>query len=43
MDDVRILVLKNPGVDMNYIFTWLAEFDSAIGEDFTGRFQSLLK
>jgi len=32
MEDVRIILLKNQGIDIRYIETWLMEFDAAADE-----------
>lgn len=42
LEDVRLLLLKNPTYDSIYIKKWLQEFDEALGEDFAGRLQQVL-
>lgn len=43
IEDVRIILLKNPGTDKVYIEKWLTEFDRALGEDrFLQRFRELI-
>ena len=44
LEDVRILILKNPGIEVSYIRRWLREFDTAFqGKGFLGTFENLLK
>jgi hypothetical protein len=41
---VRILILKNPGIDVPYIRRWLREFDAAVQEKgFLDTFENILK
>lgn len=42
IEDVRVVMLKNPGIDIRYVEGWLKEFDSASdGRIFLRTFQSL--
>jgi hypothetical protein len=44
LEDVRILILKNPGIDVPYIRQWLREFDAAVQEKgFLDTFENILK
>jgi hypothetical protein len=44
LEDVRILVLKNPGIDGPYIRGWLKEFDAAVQKkEFLDTFEKILK
>ena len=44
LEDVRILILKNPGIDVPYIRRWLREFDAATPEKgFLDTFKKILK
>lgn len=41
VEDVRLLLMKNPGFDRQYIQGWLTELDEALGEGFESRFQQV--
>jgi Nucleotidyltransferase of unknown function (DUF6036) len=44
LEDVRILILKNPGIDAPYIRRWLREFDAAVQKkEFLDTFEKVLK
>ena len=44
LEDVRTLVLKNPGIDVPDIRHWLKEFDAAVqGKGFLETFEKILK
>ena len=43
LEDARTVLLKQPDLDLEYIRTWLAEFDRALAEDFSGRLEALLR
>ena len=44
LEDVRILVLKNPSIDVPYIRHWLREFDAAVQKKgFLDTFENILK
>jgi predicted nucleotidyltransferase len=44
LEDVRTLVLKNPGIDVPYIKLWLKEFDAAVEEKrFLETFEGILR
>lgn len=42
LEDVKSILLKNPGFDREYILTWLGRFQEALDEDFLSRFQQVL-
>jgi Nucleotidyltransferase of unknown function (DUF6036) len=39
LEDVRLLLIKNPGFDQQYIEGWLQQFDEALGESFLRQFR----
>jgi predicted nucleotidyltransferase len=43
LEDVRIILLKNQSVDIDYIRRWLAEFEQALNEPYSERFEALWK
>ncbi len=43
LEDVRTVLLKRPGLDLEYIRTWLAEFDRALDAAFSGCLEALLR
>ena len=44
LEDVRILILKIPGIDLPYIRCWLKDFDAAVsGKGFLETFEKILK
>lgn len=44
IEDVRTLILKNPGIDESYIKRWLKEFDASVpGKGFLKIFDKILK
>ena len=43
IDDVKVMVLKNPDYDETYIRRWLEEFDASLEEGFLARFDELTK
>jgi predicted nucleotidyltransferase len=44
LEDVRVLILKNPGINKKYIRKWLKEFDNILeGKNFLDNFNSMLK
>ena len=43
IEDVKIILLKNPDIDRTYIEKWLSEFDRAVGEEnFLNKFRELI-
>lgn len=43
LEDVRSILLRNPGIDRQYIYSWLKEFDASSPEDqFLKTFQAIL-
>ena len=44
LEDIRSVLLKNPGIDLNYIREWLKEFDLSIEtKDFLVAFERILE
>lgn len=43
LEDVRIILLKNPKFDRDYIEKWLSEFERGLSEPFVQRFGGLIK
>jgi len=43
LEDIKAILLKNPGYDAEYIRRWLPEFDGALAEGFLSRFKTLLR
>jgi hypothetical protein len=44
VEDVRTLILKNPGIDISYIRRWLKEFDTSVpGKGFLKTLDKILK
>ena len=43
LEDVRIILLKNPDTDGDYIRKWLSEFEQALNEPYCERFETLWK
>ena len=41
LEDVRLLLIKNPNFDQQYIESWLQQFDEALGESFKRQFQQV--
>lgn len=42
IEDVRSILLKNPGYDADYISKWLKEFEQLLQEDFSGVFRQIV-
>jgi len=42
IEDIRSMLLKNPGYDGAYIDRWLREFDTSLGETYSEAFQELV-
>jgi hypothetical protein len=42
IEDIRSMLLKNPGYDRAYIDRWLSEFDTSLGETYSEAFQELV-
>jgi hypothetical protein len=42
IEDVKAILLKNPGYDADYITRWLKEFEQLLQEDFSGVFQKIV-
>ena len=42
LEDVRVVLLKNPGFDRNYIEHWLKLFDESLTENYLETFRSIL-
>jgi predicted nucleotidyltransferase len=43
MEDIRIILLKNPGYDPDYIEKWLMEFDLSLGKKYLNEFRTIKK
>lgn len=43
LEDVRVMLMKNPGVDLDYLRSWLGEFEQALGQPLVARFETLWK
>jgi len=43
LEDVRSVLLKNPGIEVGYIRRWLREFEQALGESLQKRFEEILE
>lgn len=43
MEDVKTIILKNPGLDSDYILKWLDEFDRSLGGTFRDQFEQTCK
>jgi len=41
LEDARVVLLKHPDLDLDYIRRWLQAFGEALGEDFTARLEEL--
>ena len=41
VEDIRSILLKNPGFDAEYIDRWLREFEVALDKDFRGPFRNI--
>ncbi len=39
LEDVKTILLKNPGLDSDYILKWLDEFDRSLGGTFRDQFE----
>jgi|GEM_PF-2800018 len=43
LDDVKKMAIKNPGIDSNYVRTWLDWFSTDLAEPFMAYFDQLLR
>ncbi len=43
LEDVRAMLLKNPGVDLAYTRGWLSDFSATLSEPFLDRFNEVLR
>ena len=43
IEDVKTILLKNPGFDRAYILHWLRQFDESLKESFSRRFEDIEK
>jgi len=41
LEDIRSLILKNPGYDFDYIIKWLGELETASNQNFVGAFKRI--
>lgn len=42
LDDVRMIIIKNPGYDKKYILFWLKQFDAVLSEDLILLFKRII-
>ncbi len=42
LEDIRIIILKNPVYDKSYIEKWLGEFDHSLSKKFTQLFHKII-
>jgi predicted nucleotidyltransferase len=42
LEDIRVILIKNPDYDAGYIERWLGEFDTSLEEDFSGLFKTIV-
>lgn len=43
IEDVKNVMLRNPGLALPYIRRWLSQFSEALAQPFDGEFEQLLK
>jgi len=43
MEDVKGMLIKNPGADLGYVKSWLQDFADSLGEPFQERFEKVLE
>jgi len=43
IEDVKHIILKNPGFDKEYVLRWLKDFDRSLSQNFTSQFLTILK
>ena len=43
MEDVKGMLIKNPGADLGYVKSWLQDFADSLGEPFKERFEKVLE
>lgn len=43
IEDIKTLLLRNPGFDREYILRWLRQFDESLQESFSQRFEEIEK
>ena len=41
LEDIRNILVKNPGIDRDYILYWLNEFELSLNQPFKQRFEKL--
>jgi hypothetical protein len=41
LEDVRLILLKNPKLDREYVLNWLTQFEQALGEEFSTRWREV--
>ncbi len=41
LEDVKNILIKNPGIDRNYILHWLKQFEMSLNQPFTDQFRKL--
>lgn len=43
LEDVRVMLIKNPSVDIAYIRWWLKQFTASLQEPYLGQFEQVLR
>ena len=43
LEDVKGMLIKNPGADLGYVKSWLQDFADSLGEPFKERFEKVLE
>lgn len=43
IEDVKIMLMKNPDYDLDYVKRWLSEFDKSLDENFRERFEDIIR
>ena len=43
LEDVKGMLIKNPGVDTDYVKIWLQDFAGSLAEPFQERFERILE
>jgi predicted nucleotidyltransferase len=43
LEDVKILILKNPGINKTYVRKWLTDFDKTLDKNFLKQFNDIIR
>jgi len=43
LEDVKSVLVKNPGIDLKYVRHWLSEFSTALSQPFVDRLEQILR